>query len=239
MRWQLEEKAPEIRVDPHYKIMIGSLYETVKDEYPFHEELPTATMPDEISGYMVQHRFRKGKDLWPLIQIGPGIVTLNDTEGYVWEDFKVRISYLIDKLFTVYPEPSKLRVSRLLLRYIDAISFDYSTGDIFNFLGEKMKINLNIHQGLFDGTGIVKKPLGIDMRLAFPSSTLRGQIHFRVARGKKEETDALILDTIFESVGEDAPKDAGEIVSWAERAHEITDDWFFKLIEGELLGRFK
>jgi uncharacterized protein (TIGR04255 family) len=83
LRWELQEQAPGLKLDPHYKILIGSLYDRVKDEYPFHEELPTATIPDEISGYIVKHRFRKSENGWPLIQLGPGVVTLNDTEGYV------------------------------------------------------------------------------------------------------------------------------------------------------------
>ncbi|MCD6239350.1 MAG: TIGR04255 family protein [Thermotogae bacterium] len=80
-RWKLQEPSIGVKIDPHYKILIGRMYDRVKDEYPFHEQLPAATMPDEIAGYVVQHRFRKDKDKWPLIQIGPGIITLNDTEG--------------------------------------------------------------------------------------------------------------------------------------------------------------
>ena len=91
LRWELEEQVSGAKTDPHYKILIGRMYDRVKDDYPYHEELPTATIPDEIAGYIIQHRFRKDKDMWPLIQVGPGIVTLNDTEGYVWDDFEERI----------------------------------------------------------------------------------------------------------------------------------------------------
>lgn len=70
LRWNLQEPSPGMRVDPHYKLLIGRLYDKLNDEYPFHEQLPTATMPDEIAGYVVRHRFRKDKDKWPLIQIG-------------------------------------------------------------------------------------------------------------------------------------------------------------------------
>jgi len=88
-----------MRVDPHYKILVGSLYEQLKEEYPFHQQLPTAFIPDEMLGYLVQHRFRKGENQWPLVQIGPGIITVNDTEGYIWEDFKNRIERVVNILF--------------------------------------------------------------------------------------------------------------------------------------------
>ncbi|MFQ6057112.1 MAG: TIGR04255 family protein, partial [Methanosarcinales archaeon] len=126
LRWELHEPAQGMKIDPHYKILIGRMYDRVKDEYPFHEQLPTATMPDEIAGYVVQHRFRKDKDKWPLIQIGPGIVTFNDTEGYIWEDFEKRVCYLLDTLFEAYPDAeNNLKPNGLLLRYIDAVDFNY------------------------------------------------------------------------------------------------------------------
>nr|QNO45094.1 hypothetical protein DAFKAPGL_00003 [Methanosarcinales archaeon ANME-2c ERB4]QNO46051.1 hypothetical protein FINKGBGL_00001 [Methanosarcinales archaeon ANME-2c ERB4] len=51
-RWELQEQTPEMKVDPHYKILIDRMYDKISDEYPFHEQLPTATMPDEIAGYV-------------------------------------------------------------------------------------------------------------------------------------------------------------------------------------------
>ncbi len=35
------------------------------------------------------------------------------------------------------------------------------------------------------------------------------------------------------------PKLSDELNEWLTNAHDITDDWFFKLIEGNLLERFK
>ena len=78
LKWELEEPTPGIKVDKHYKILIGSLYEKIKSDYPYIEQLATSSMPDEISGYIVQHRFRKEENGWPLVQIGPGIVTLTN-----------------------------------------------------------------------------------------------------------------------------------------------------------------
>jgi uncharacterized protein (TIGR04255 family) len=35
------------------------------------------------------------------------------------------------------------------------------------------------------------------------------------------------------------PQIEDAIVDWAEAAHTITSDWFFKIIEGELQRRFE
>ena len=240
LRWDLQEPAPGMRIDPHYKLLIGRIYDRVKDEYPFHEQLPTATMPDEIAGYVVQHRFRKSEEKWPLIQIGPGIITLNDTEGYVWEDFEKRIVHLINALFEAYPDAkNNLKVNGLLLRYIDAIAFDFEKDDVFSFLKEQLKMDINLYQKLFEGTSVGTLPLNLDLSFSFPSAKPKGAVHLRFIRGKRKESDALIWETAVQSVTEDAPEALKEIAVWIKDAHNLTDNWFFKLIEGELQRRFE
>jgi len=240
LRWELQEPTPEMKVDPHYKLSVGRVYDKVKDEYPFYEQLPTATIPDEIAGYVVQHRFRKGKDEWPLIQVGPGIITLNDTDGYVWENFEKRISHVLDTFFEAYPSTDdKITINKSLLRYIDAVSFDYEKEDIFAFLREKMKMNIEIHKDLFEKTEVSRLPLGLDLRFSFPSKEPKGAMHLRFTRGKREDAHALIWETMVESKGNDSPQSKKDITIWVKKAHQLTDDWFFKMIEGELLRRFE
>lgn len=240
LRWDIQEPTTGMKIDPHYKLLIGRLYDKLNDEYPFHEQLLTATMPDEIAGYVVQHRFRKNKDAWPLIQIGPGIITVNDTEGYVWEDFEKRIIKTVYTLFDVYPESRRnLKVNRLLLRYIDAIAFNFEKDDIFSFLKKQLKIEINLYQKLYNDTVVEELPLGLDLRFSFASTKPKGAIHLRFVRGKRKESDALIWETMIESVSEDVAKVQNKIADWIKDAHNLTDDWFFKLIEGELLRRFE
>lgn len=240
LRWELQEPAPGMTSDPYYKLLIGRMYDRVKDEYPFPEQLPTATIPDEIAGYVVQHRFRKGKDKWPVIQIGPGIITLNDVEGYVWEDFEKKAVNIVNTLFDAYPDDgANLKVNGLLLRYIDAINFDFDKEDVFDFLREQLKTDINLYPKLFDGAGVNRLPLGFDFKFSFPSAKPKGAVHLRFSRGKVKGPDALIWETIVQSVGEDAVQSKEEIAIWIKKAHNLTDDWFFKLIEGELLRRFE
>jgi len=239
MRWKLFQPAKGVRMDPHYKLLLGRIYEKVKDNYPFHEQLGTAIMPDEIAGYVIQHRFRASKNKWPLIQIGPGIITLNETEGYLWEDFEKNISNLLNIFFKTYPDIENLKVNRLLLRYIDAIEIDYRKNDIFKFLKEKMKMNINVYPELFNETGVNKFPKHFDLRFSFRSKKPAGIINLRFVRGKKMEMSALIWETWIRSIRESAPNDKKEIISWIKEGHVLTDDWFFKIIEGDLLRRFE
>jgi uncharacterized protein (TIGR04255 family) len=239
LRWELQQTQDGTRTDPQYKILVGRVYDKVKGEYPFHEQLPIARAPDELVPYVVQHRFRKGQDEWPLIQMGPGILTVNDTDRYTWEDFEGRASAAVTALFEGHPDSPNLRVSGLLLRYIDAVDFDYEKDDISSFLGEKMKIRLEMDEKLFEGTRANRMPLGVDARFSFRSSRPPGVLRLRFARGKRADADALLWETMVQSSGEDAPVTRERIAAWAREAHNLADKWFFNQIKGELRRRFR
>ena len=245
MRWELQEPSVGIRIDPNYKILIGSIYEKVRDKgtfkYPFYEQLPTANIPDEMAGYVIQYRFRKEESGWPLIQIGPGIVTLNDTEDYDWSDFKERILHVVEVLFDSYPDAKHiLKLNGLSLRYINAIDFDYKGENIFSFLENNLKVKIDISQKLFVGTGVNNVPSGFDLRFSFPSMQPEGTIHLRFVKGKKKDNiDALIWETQVQSIGDEVSNEKDWVIDWANQAHDLAIDWFFKMIEGELLRRFE
>ena len=242
LKWLLQEpiEGVNLKIDPHYKLLIGRVYDRVKEEYPFHEQLTASNIPEEFAAYVVQHRFRKKEKGWPLNQIGPGIITLNDTSNYTWDDFKRRIKLLLDTLFESYPEANTaLKINNLLLRYIDAIEFDFSKNEIFAFLKDHMKMNIGIYDKLFENTGINKLSPGFDIRFSFPSTKPKGLINLRFTRGEKNGKDALIWETMVQTDGINSPQKKTDISKWVEKAHTLTDDWFFKIIEGDLFRRFE
>ncbi len=239
LRWELKEIGEGIKIDPHYKILVGSLYSNLKEEYPYHEPLPSSSIPDDIAGHVIQHRFRKGKNEWPLIQIGPGILTVNDTDGYIWEDFEKKVASAVSSLLELYPEPENFKNNSLLLRYIDTVEFNYHSDNIFNFLSNHMKTEINLYPNLFNNTGVKSMPSSFDWRFSFPCEKPDGIIHLRFVKGKKENTDGLIWETMVQSTGEKADQMTENIQEWLTDAHNLTNDWFFKLIEGELERRFE
>ena len=88
LKWREAPEAEMIRY-PYYGVLVGRLSDRVEEEYPFQERLPTADLPELIAGQMqvATHRFRSAANEWPLIQIGPGVMTFNET---------ARISLAID-----------------------------------------------------------------------------------------------------------------------------------------------
>lgn len=240
VRWQLIEQSPGLSTDPRYKILVGRLYDRLSDEYPFHEPLPTASMPDEMLGYVVQHRFRTGQNQWPLVQVGPGLATLNETKKYTWDDFEPRCQRLVNTLFETYPDENhSLVITNLQLRYIDAIPFDFTHNDILAFITENLKINLSFPPSFFENAPIQATPEALNALFVFPITEPKGNIRLRFGRGKRDQDDALIWETVVQSESADLPALPNQFKDWLSAAHTLTHNMFFKLIEGSLEELFK
>ncbi len=230
---------PEGAVDPSYDLLVGRLFDRFSSDYPFHERLPSAMIPADIAPFLVQHRFRKGENMWPLVQIGPGIVTLNDTENYRWSDFLERALTLINTLFEIHPRKSEVVVESLLLRYIDAESFDYSLASALDFLREKLKVSFELPNTLFQVERVASRPEGANFQITYRSTQPRGVAQLKIATGSRHNQRAIIWETAVLSSGQDVPSLPSGAKDWLEAAHALTHDWFVKLTDGELLRRYR
>ncbi|MGI6139109.1 MAG: TIGR04255 family protein [Candidatus Hydrogenedentales bacterium] len=238
IRWGLEGKFPGSQTDPHYKLLLGRLFDRIISDYPEHEQLSAANWPDEFVGYMVQHRFRVAANSWPLVQIGPGIFTVNSTDDYTWQDFRPRVTAAIKKLFDAHPNVEELKITNLVLRYIDAVDFDFNTNNAIDFLRDKLKVDISLPDTLFTDTGVENKPNRFTFQSSFECQNPKGLITIRFATGQNHNSPAVVWETTVESAGVDVPEMPKKFDDWINAAHKITDDWFFKMIEGELERKF-
>jgi uncharacterized protein (TIGR04255 family) len=247
VKWQLGQttetsdmpQIPLAAVDPHYRLLLGRLFDRFQEDYPVHEQLPTATLPDEIVGHVIQHRFRAAKDDWPLIQVGPGVFTVNETYRYTWPDFQQRVRKAVGRLFDAHPNVSDLRIQSLVLRYIDAVEFNYQEESAFAFLRDKLKVGINLPRSLFQDTGVSDLPRTFSWQATFQCSRPRGSLHVGFATGRKEKKPAILWETAVHTSADELPKMPDDFPTWLDAANETTHDWFFKLIEGELERRFE
>lgn len=237
MKWALQGP-PNVQTDPHYKILLGRLFDRISSVYQKHQPLPAASIPDEMAGYIVQHQFRIRENDWPLVQIGPGIITLNETAAYIWDDFGDRAKNIVSEFYAAYPDKNSLKVNNLLLRYINAMEFDYEKEGIIAFLREKMGTKLELPKALFSSKTVSEAPIGLNWQATFPLKDPKGVVHIKYATGKKADTPALIFELAVQTVGDDMPTMPDDFDIWIEKAHQVIEDWFFKLIEGELERRF-
>jgi len=245
IKWKLKKGSDNTFIDENFHLIPGILYSKISDEYPEYVSLPTSLLPPEIAGYTARYQFRKSKDGWPLVQIGPGILSVNDTESYVWEDFEKRITDVVLKLFSSYTQIKKnIEIESLMLRYIDAIPFNYTDADIFEFLKTKLKLNIEITPALFSSENVQPRPSNFNIDLSYPSKKPAGIITIKFTTGHKfnpagQMEQALIWNTMFRSeTGINAAKEK-EILDWVKSSHSLINEWFFTLIEGDLIKQFR
>ncbi len=225
--------------DPHYKFLLGSLLRRVREKYPHHEELPTAAIPEEMTPRIVHHRFRAAPGGWPLIQVGPGVFTVNDTQGYTWESFQGRINEAVPMLIESYPEPDALRFQMLMLRYINALALDPSTTNVLAFLKDKMGTMFSLPASVFEAGRISEQPDEYLFQVVLPCGVPKGVALFKFASGTNKGAPALVFELWFRSQAPDVPPMPHGFSAWASAAHSVIEDSFFHLVEGDLLKEFE
>ena len=244
LHWELKSIVPNIAnnvmtplQDPHYRRLIGRFENAVHEKYPIYEQLPTANVPEELVSYTAQHRFRSEENQWPLIQLGPGVLTLNSTKDYKWESFCPRVIEAIGLLKKAYPKTEDLKIQRFMLHYVDAVKFSIEESNAYNFLKENLKLGFDIPSSLFLENHVKTNPIGLQWQSAFQCLQPKGTFVLRVANGLVDNDPALIWETIVESQGADVPSQETYSV-WLSAAHELASHCFFNMIEGQLERRF-
>ena len=101
-----------------------------------------------------------------------------------------------------------------------------------------MSVIMELPKTLFTNGKVSGTPIGLNWQVTLPLKDPKGLIHLKYATGKKAEAPALILELSVQSAGKDVPGMPEVFDNWIERAHGVIEDWFFKLIEGELERRF-
>jgi len=239
IEWQLDDSPSHgIKTDPHYKMALGRFYERMMREYPEHETLPASKYPETMVYHTAQHLFRVGRGRWPAVQIGPGILSIHERDEYQWDDFARRADEALKKLIDAYPKGSDLRFEAVRLHYIDAINIDFTRENALQFLKEKFKTTIELPPTLFLDGHVDAKPKRFSWEATFEEDQPPGSITIRFSTGERDSRPALLWETIVESGGNALPSLPTGYSQWLIEAHTLTDDWFFKFIDGDLERAF-
>jgi len=239
LQWALSSGQEQGDIDPGFRILLGRLYDRVRGDYPFLENLPQAQFPEELTGRLVRHRFRVAKDSWPLVQVGPGVLSVNETQEYAWSDFCPRLIQAVKALLESYPtDIHQLKITQVALRYLDAIPFEEET-PLLQFLKEYLHTTIEIDRRLFQDFQTANSPTGLSLNLVYKLPDLPGAIATSFAVGMRANQPSIIWDTQVLARGDDAPQTAEEYESWLIRAHDISGRWFRTLSRGKLYESFR
>jgi uncharacterized protein (TIGR04255 family) len=192
-----------------------------------------------MARFFVQHRFRQEPDGYPLVQLGPGIFSLNETEQYETEDFRGRAMEAMNLLYSSHPNPDEFHVESLQLRYINSEDFDFENDDTLEFLRSKLGVSFSLPNEVLQDLGINSRPDNLIFQAAFRCSLPPGVMHVRFATGEREKRKALIWETIVTSAGNNLPLMPDEFTQWFTDAHRVADQWFWALIHGDLERKYR
>lgn len=241
LRWSLAKgDDPSLRRDPGFKVLLGRFFDRVHAIYPVMIDLPAAQIPEDMIPNVVRHQFRAGPTSWPLLQLGPGILTANETAGYSWATFKPRLKEAIAALFDSYPRDLHgFRPNQVVLRYMNAIPLNPLETPLLPFLRAKLHTEISLDPILGETVLSLEQPLGLTLNLSVPMRVPVGVCGLSFSTGRAGDKPALIWQIDAQARDGDVPADQASFETWLESAHAVIEKWFFTLSRGELLESFK
>lgn len=249
IRWKLEDNVdlgfPNILQDRHFPFALGVFYNKIKDAFTYNEPLVTSSAPNELLPYVVRHRFWADKNTWPVIQLGPGICTLNFTSPYTWEMFNSKAIYVRENLLSAYSDID-LTTEMLALRYRNVIPVSDNTQSVLTRLKEKLNVSITPPLHIPGQVGVNSWPKDMHLLLTYELSSPRSLGSLRLATGTQTLTDSINgnvtqspvlmfeLEVLSDNVNSPKLSDETEFTSWLSSAHAVAHEWFFALIDGPL-----
>ena len=182
--------------------------------------------------HIVKYRYRKGRNGYPILQLGNGVFTVNQIDfgdfEYKWETFLGDIEQGI-KLFekSYIADIKELPLIDIQLRYTDVILAEKNE-PILSFINNKLNIGtLQLPKQLLGNENIVTDSQSGSIALQVGCKKPEGQIIFKINQGKKDGEKAFILDfIIFSSATIFANITQETIVTWCIDAHKHLSDIF-------------
>ncbi|HAC16345.1 MAG TPA: hypothetical protein DCE78_10445 [Bacteroidetes bacterium] len=226
LRWQITQKSTLGK----YQFLLGDLYSQLKKEYPYRETLVPVEIPIELLVNSPAHRFRVGQNQYPLVQVGPGIITLNTTDdNYFWEDFYSKAEVLMNSFFEVYPADSELFTPTLL--YLDFFQFNFKTDNVDEFLNRNLKITISqnfLHEK--------SNPYNLDIGLFYHVDL--GNLSVSLKKGKNTKNqDGIVMQMSLK--GNSSTVENLQVLDWLNSSHTFLSDLFKDITKGELYNSFK
>lgn len=224
--WDLEHTEGGFKNDPGFALAQGIFSSLIEEEFPVIKNIGLEGGDTFYFGPHLVHQFWKGESMWPVVQLGPGLLAINDTEkNYDWHgDFLPLIKKMVVALIKAYK--NDLAFNKITLKYIDAI--EMPEGDIINFVNDNFEVDFKTKYNV-PGT---LDALNIASRYNLEDETKLG---FNMANGLKNGNSAFIWNT---SILKEAPLHPDELFPWIEKSHDIVSELFKQTVKKKFYESF-
>lgn len=213
----------------NFQYLHGDLYSILKNDYPKRENLVPAEIPLDIMKNRAMFRFSNETN-YPLVQIGPGILTLNTTdEFYFWDSYREEINKVTKSLSDVFPQINETNLF-LTLTYLDFFEMDIETENVIDFVNKNL--NLNINQTYIDYKNT--KEINLTFSYKINKNTLILNLRNGAVSNNKK---GLILQTKL--ISNKKKYESEEQLKWLNEAHETCSDVFKSIVSKDFYNTFK
>lgn len=227
--------------DPNYRLIVGALYERIKDKFSDFEALLTVNIPEGIfppDTKLIQYRFWTKNKRWPVVQLGPQVLTVNMNKDYeTWERFKPIIVDVVSQFLAIYLDKESLFIHSLALKYLNAFSSDFWRSHILEFLKNRLHISIDVDFGEEQRKSRFSlDPLNLDFKIEYSLNEPKGLLGIRLLKEyiENREESLIIENYVISSERTSVKPELQSIENWLDKAHEMTDFVFSSLIRGEL-----
>jgi len=221
--WELPLDPTGFPIDLDFELAQGIFADKIKKEFPIHKK----TIPEGLQNFRMYpkpiHQFWKGEITWPVVQLGHGIMTVNDTDAnYIWEEnFLPNIKESLEILIHSYSNAQ--RFTHASLKYIDSIDLTDDDKELSKFISKNFQTDL-INRYPLPGslTGV-----NISQTFELPDKT-RMQINIQTAKNNATNKPAIAWITSVEKKG---LFNKDEIIDWIVLAHEQVSETFVNMLD--------
>ncbi|MBP6826066.1 MAG: TIGR04255 family protein [Saprospiraceae bacterium] len=234
LHWRLDVE-PDLQqeVDVKYNLAQGRFQDLVlASGFPDYRRKVPVGLPLAVLNHKVEHQFWAGQKEHPVIQLGPGILTVNDTDkNYIWERFYPLVAQCLESLEKAYRQP----VQPILfnLRYIDVIrAREYRVAeDWLAFIHDNLKVQV---KHLFDTQGQLSD-FSFNQSFALENGS---ELNIIVSKGNDTATneDLLVWQT---GIIQSTSTDWVNILPWLQWAHDLAHQTFLSMTKGNFYDSFR
>ncbi len=223
--WEMNYDNSGYPVDLDFEFAQGIFAQKIEKEFPVRKRTLPEGAPLRIYPKPI-HQFWKGENIWPVIQIGPGILTVNDVEqNYIWKEYKKLITKAVKILTEAYNK--ELKYIKIGLKYIDAV--EIGDRDYLSFINDHFDINFTNN---FDHTGEI---INIKINETFSIENV-GNLDILISSGvSKNNKHAVIWQS---NISNNEKLTGQNIITWLESAHQIVSDHFKKIVKDSFYASF-
>lgn len=217
LKWDLPLDEQGNPYDPGYDKAFGLFAQELEPRFPVQKPLLPPNSPIIPIGFPL-HQFWQQELLWPVIQIGRGILTVNDIESnYIWEDnYRQIVEIAVEAFIKSYHQ--SVTISSLGLQYIDAIDVADEVTSASKYIASNFQTEvINRHP-------IPGKEAGISLSQLFEledKSLLISQI--QTSLNNRNGKRAIVWST---EVRKNGFTQSSEVLNWLDYAHKKCSEHF-------------